>query len=103
MKDALDSGKYNGYAPSIGKLPLRLYLVASKPLVIFQEEYVSSNPPCFPDAQFLRGGQAKWPLGFGESGLVMLTHKLQGPASFLAFFGILPSALEAPTTYLRLN
>lgn len=24
MKDALDSGKYNGYAPSIGKLPPRL-------------------------------------------------------------------------------
>lgn len=24
MKDALDSGKYNGYAPSIGKFPLTM-------------------------------------------------------------------------------
>lgn len=35
MKDALDSGKYNGYAPSIGKLLLRLLPVASKSLVPF--------------------------------------------------------------------
>lgn len=25
MKDALDSGKFNGYVPSIGKFTLRLY------------------------------------------------------------------------------
>lgn len=35
MKDALDSGKYNGYAPSIGKRLLRLYPVPSKFLVLF--------------------------------------------------------------------
>lgn len=35
VKDALDSGKYNGYAPSIGKLLLRLCLVATKYLVFF--------------------------------------------------------------------
>lgn len=36
MKDALDSGKYNGYAPSTGKLPPRLELVASKSSVLSQ-------------------------------------------------------------------